>query len=72
VYHTADLPDPAQFCALIEVTTHIHGTPDILVANAVVHYFGAVDFAPQRWDADAGGQFLGAALPIDGGKPKFT
>lgn len=50
-HHNADLRDPAQIAALIEATAHTHGGPGILVNNAVVRYFGAVEnFAPEHWD----------------------
>jgi hypothetical protein len=42
-YHNADPGDPAQIAALIETTTQARGAPDILVDNAVVRYFGAVE-----------------------------
>ena len=47
-YHDADLRDPRQIADL--VATCGDG-PDILVNNAVVRYFGAVeDFSPDHWD----------------------
>jgi 3-hydroxybutyrate dehydrogenase len=50
-YHGADLRQPAQIVNLIETTTQEHGGLDILVNNAVVRHFGAVeDFAPEHWD----------------------
>jgi 3-hydroxybutyrate dehydrogenase len=50
-HHPADLRDPAQITNLIETTQQEHGGPDILVNNAVVRYFGAVEnFAPEHWD----------------------
>ena len=50
-HHNADLRDPTQIAALIEATSQTHGAPDILVNNAVVRYFGAVEnFAPEQWD----------------------
>jgi 3-hydroxybutyrate dehydrogenase len=50
-HHNADLRDPARIAALIEATAATHGGPDILVNNAVVRYFGAVEnFAPEHWD----------------------
>jgi 3-hydroxybutyrate dehydrogenase len=50
-YHGADLRHPAQIAELIEATQHGHGGLDILVNNAVVRYFGAVEnFAPDHWD----------------------
>ena len=50
-YHGADLRQPAQIAELIETTQHGHGGLDILVNNAVVRYFGAVEnFAPEHWD----------------------
>ncbi len=50
-YHGADLRQPAQIAELIEITQHGHGGLDILVNNAVVRYFGAVEnFAPEHWD----------------------
>jgi 3-hydroxybutyrate dehydrogenase len=45
-YHPADLRDPAQIADLITSSE-----PDVLVNNAVVRYFGAVEnFAPEHWD----------------------
>jgi 3-hydroxybutyrate dehydrogenase len=45
-YHGADLRDPAQIAELVAASQ-----PDILVNNAVVRYFGAVEnFAPDHWD----------------------
>lgn len=50
-YHPADLRQPAQIADLIETTCQAHGAVDILVNNAVVRYFGAVEtFAPEHWD----------------------
>lgn len=50
-HHRADLRDPAQIKDLIETTRQEHGSLDILVNNAVVRYFGAVEnFAPEHWD----------------------
>ncbi|WP_428484110.1 SDR family NAD(P)-dependent oxidoreductase [Rhodopila sp.] len=50
-YHPADLRHPAQIGDLIETTQAAHGGLDILVNNAVVRYFGAVErFAPDHWD----------------------
>jgi 3-hydroxybutyrate dehydrogenase len=50
-YHPADLREPAQIAGLIETTRQQHGGPDIMVNNAVVRYFGAVEnFAPDHWD----------------------
>ena len=50
-YHGADLRQPVQIAELIETTGQDHGGPDILVNNAVVRSFGAVeDFAPEQWD----------------------
>ena len=50
-YHAADLRHPAQIADLIESTRQEHGGPDILVNNAVVRGFAAVeDFAPEQWD----------------------
>ncbi len=47
-YHAADLRDPRQIADLI---TASGDCPDILVNNAVVRYFGAVEnFAPDHWD----------------------
>lgn len=46
-YHAADLRDPRQIADLIASGNG----PDILVNNAVVRYFGAVEnFAPDHWD----------------------
>ena len=50
-YHGADLRQPAQIAELVAAAAHAHGGPDILVNNAVVRYFGAVEnFAPEQWD----------------------
>ena len=50
-YHGADLRQPAQIAELIEIAQRGHGGLDILVNNAVVRYFGAVEnFAPEHWD----------------------
>jgi 3-hydroxybutyrate dehydrogenase len=50
-YHGADLRLPSQIGDLIETTQQAHGGLDILVNNAVVRYFGAVEnFAPEQWD----------------------
>jgi 3-hydroxybutyrate dehydrogenase len=50
-YHPADLREPAQIEALVQATTETFGGPDILVNNAVVRYFGAVEnFSPDHWD----------------------
>src|SRR3954467_6322975 len=50
-YHGADLRQPVQIADLIATTKRDHGSLDILVNNAVVRSFGAVeDFAPADWD----------------------
>jgi 3-hydroxybutyrate dehydrogenase len=50
-YHPADLRQPTQIAELIETTQQAHDGLDILVNNAVVRYFGAVEnFAPDHWD----------------------
>jgi 3-hydroxybutyrate dehydrogenase len=50
-HRNADLRDPAQIAALVEAATQTHGSPDIVVNNAVVRYFGAVEnFVPEHWD----------------------
>ncbi|HWB97023.1 MAG TPA: SDR family oxidoreductase, partial [Bryobacteraceae bacterium] len=50
-YHGADLRDPAQIGDLVESTRQAHGGPDIVVNNAVVRHFGAVEnFAPEHWN----------------------
>src|SRR3978361_1883935 len=50
-YHPAALRQPAQIAELIETAQQAHGGLDILVNNAVVRYFGAVEnFAPEHWD----------------------
>lgn len=50
-YHGADLRDPAQIEALVNATAATLGGPDIVVNNAVVRYFGAVeDFSPDHWN----------------------
>lgn len=50
-YHGADLRDPTQIADMIETAQQDHGGLDILVNNAVVRSFGAVEnFAPEAWD----------------------
>jgi 3-hydroxybutyrate dehydrogenase len=50
-YHPADLRQPEQIGDLVETTQRAHGGLDILVNNAVVRYFGAVEnFVPEHWD----------------------
>lgn len=50
-HDAADLRDPAQIAAMVQRTEAAHGGPDIVVNNAVVRYFGAVEnFAPEHWD----------------------
>ena len=50
-HHPADLRRPADIRALIETTQQAHDGLDILINNAVVRYFAAVeDFAPEHWD----------------------
>jgi 3-hydroxybutyrate dehydrogenase len=50
-YHGADLRQPSQIAALVETTQQDHAGLDILVNNAVVRAFGAVEnFAPEQWD----------------------
>ena len=50
-YHGADLRQPAQIADMIVTTRQAHGGLDVLVNNAVVRYFGAVEnFAPEHWD----------------------
>jgi 3-hydroxybutyrate dehydrogenase len=50
-YDGADLRQPAQIAGLIETAQQEHGSLDILVNNAVVRHFGAVEnFAPDHWD----------------------
>jgi 3-hydroxybutyrate dehydrogenase len=50
-YHAADLRQPSQIAALVETTQQDHSGLDILVNNAVVRSFGAVEnFAPEQWD----------------------
>jgi 3-hydroxybutyrate dehydrogenase len=50
-YHAADLRDPTQIADLIQTTAATHGSLDILVNNAVVRYFGAIEnFAPEHWN----------------------
>jgi 3-hydroxybutyrate dehydrogenase len=49
--HNADLRQAAQITDLIESTRQEHGGLNVLVNNAVVRYFGAVEnFAPDHWD----------------------
>lgn len=48
-YHGADLRQPSQIADLIETTQGAHDGLDILVNNAVVRSFGAVEtFAPEH------------------------
>jgi 3-hydroxybutyrate dehydrogenase len=50
-YHGADLRQPGQIAALVETTQQDHAGLDILVNNAVVRAFGAVEnFVPEQWD----------------------
>jgi 3-hydroxybutyrate dehydrogenase len=50
-YHGADLRDPAQIGELVQAATATHGSLDILVNNAVVRYFGAIEnFSPEHWN----------------------
>ncbi|HEY8288240.1 MAG TPA: SDR family oxidoreductase [Acetobacteraceae bacterium] len=50
-HHGADLRQPSQIAELVEATHATHGGPDILVNNAVVRYFGAVEnFDPAQWE----------------------
>jgi 3-hydroxybutyrate dehydrogenase len=50
-YHGADLRHAAQIATLVRAATQVFGALDILVNNAVVRFFGAVEnFAPEHWD----------------------
>lgn len=50
-YHGADLRDPTQIADLVTAVETTFGGPDIVVNNAVVRHFGAVeDFSPDHWD----------------------
>ena len=50
-YHGADLRQPQQIAAMVRAATQVFGALDILVNNAVVRFFGAVEnFAPEQWD----------------------
>lgn len=50
-YHGADLRDPTQIADLVKAVETTFGGPDIVVNNAVVRHFGAVeDFSPDHWD----------------------
>lgn len=50
-YHGADLRQPAQIAELVQAATQTFGSLDILVNNAVMRFFGAIeDFAPEHWD----------------------
>jgi NAD(P)-dependent dehydrogenase (short-subunit alcohol dehydrogenase family) len=50
-YHNADLWQPAHITELIETAQQAFGGLDVLVDNAKVRYFGAVqNFAPEHWD----------------------
>ena len=50
-YHGADLRQPAQIAELVQATAETFGTLDVLVNNAVVRFFGAIEtFAPEHWD----------------------
>ena len=50
-YHGADLRQPQQIASMVRAATQVFGALDILVNNAVVRFFGAVEnFAPEQWD----------------------
>jgi 3-hydroxybutyrate dehydrogenase len=50
-YHGADLRNPDDIGELVQATSATHGSLDILVNNAVVRYFGAVEnFSPEHWN----------------------
>ena len=50
-HHPADLRQPDQIAELITSTQQAQGGLDILVNNAVVRHFGAVEnFATEHWD----------------------
>jgi 3-hydroxybutyrate dehydrogenase len=50
-YHGADLRQPSQIATMVRAATQVFGALDILVNNAVVRFFGAVEnFAPEQWD----------------------
>lgn len=50
-YHGADLRQPQQIAALVRSAVQVFGALDILVNNAVVRHFAAVEnFAPEHWD----------------------
>ncbi|HBK05361.1 MAG TPA: beta-D-hydroxybutyrate dehydrogenase [Acetobacteraceae bacterium] len=50
-YHPADLRIPVQIADMVASTQQEHGGLDILVNNAVVRYFGAIEnFAPEHWN----------------------
>jgi 3-hydroxybutyrate dehydrogenase len=50
-YHGADLRQPQQIASMVRAATQVFGALDILVNNAVVRFFGAVEaFAPEHWD----------------------
>ena len=50
-YHGADLRQPAQIATLVRAATQMFGAVDILMNNAVVRHFGAVETSsPEHWD----------------------
>jgi len=50
-YHGADLRQPQQIATMVRAATQVFGALDVLVNNAVVRFFGAVEnFAPEQWD----------------------
>ena len=52
-YRRADLTRPDEITALMAHAAEVTAGPDILVNNAVVRHFGAIEaLAPADWDAD--------------------
>ena len=50
-HHGADLRQPSQIAELVQGVQQTFGSLDILVNNAVVRFFGAIEsFAPEQWD----------------------
>jgi 3-hydroxybutyrate dehydrogenase len=50
-YRSDDLTDPAAIQALVATTEEALGPVDILINNAVIRYFAAIeDFKPEDWD----------------------
>jgi 3-hydroxybutyrate dehydrogenase len=51
VHHGADLADPRQIAALVDIAQRNFGSVDILINNAVVRHFAPLEtFRPEDWD----------------------